>query len=91
MRLQDLRTAIEVVTEANSLPRGARRRIAKRSGMPPSVITDRISRVEGEAGVKLFDGPNRATLTSSGQALVRWGPQFLEEYRHFLEVLQAGR
>jgi DNA-binding transcriptional LysR family regulator len=88
LRLVDLRTTVEVLTEAADREVGARRRVAERLGIEPSVVTDRVKRVEKSLEIELFEGKGRSKPSQVGRRMMKYGPRFISEYEDFVELIQ---
>ncbi|QDM24531.1 LysR family transcriptional regulator [Tardiphaga sp. vice154] len=90
MRLTDFELTAELLSEAVRQEDGARDRVADRYGIHKSVITDRVRRMEVFFKVRLFQGPQRKTPTAAGLKMARYGPQLLEEVKHFSYILKVA-
>ena len=85
MRMIDLRTTVDVLEEAVERPIGARRRVAERLGTQPSVVTDRVHRVETELGGSLLD-PN-GSLTVEGVVVLEHGRRVIGEFEAMVAAM----
>lgn len=86
MRMIDLRTTIDVLEEAVERPIGARRRVAERLGIQPSVVTDRIHRVETEIGGDPLEADGR--LTVIGVVVLEHGHRILGEFDAMMNAVK---
>lgn len=91
LRLIDLHTAVAVSTEATIQPSGARRRIAEQMKLEPSVVTDRIKRVEKNLGIELFDPQNPSQLTRAGQRMADQGRDFVISFAQLVDALRVSK
>lgn len=89
MRIIDIRTTVEVLEEAEKQPSGARRRVADRMNLQPSVITDRVHRIESEVGGELLH--NDGTLTLVGRQVLESGTRIIREIDEMLKAAHDAR
>jgi len=89
LRLIDLYTTVAVLRETIVRPSGARRRVAAGMGLEPSVVTDRVKRVEKLLAVKLFDPVSPLELTRAGQQMADQGHELVGRFVQSVEALQS--
>lgn len=88
MRILDLKTTVDVLEEAVERPNGARRRVAERLGVQPSVITDRVHRVEAELGGHLLE--TDGGLTAEGVVVLEHGRRVMAEFEAMMSAVRGA-
>lgn len=85
MRMIDLRTTVDVLRAASETPSGARRRVAEWAGVQPSVVTDRVHRVEAEIGAELLRADG--CLTHAGRLMLEHGGRIVDGFEMMMMAI----